>query len=69
MASIIGIKDIRWCDIRKHLNNHAAMKANDKNETIAKSRTYREARIRHACLLIHAAMNIPAEELHTVTEA
>ena len=29
MASIIGIKNINWCDVRQHHNNNFAMKAND----------------------------------------
>ena len=58
MASIIGIKNINWCDVRQHHNNNFAMKANDGYEASAKSSVYAEARIRHAAVLIHTTLKI-----------
>ena len=69
MASVIGIKNIRWCDIRNHHDNHIAIKVNNRSDAIAKSGVYTEARIRHAAVLIHATLKIGLERLSPIVEA
>ena len=69
MASIIGIKNINWSEVRQHHNNNFAMKSNDGHEALAKSGVYAEARIRHAAILITATLKIDEERLSTICEA
>ena len=69
MASIIGIKNIRWCDIKAHHDNDVTMSINDDYKAVAKNRVYPAARIRHTPLLLHATLKINAEKLNTISEA
>ena len=69
MASLIGIKNIRWCDIKSHNDNNIAMKVKDGYEAVNKSGVYSEARIRQAAVLIHTTLKIDPERLSTIVVA
>ena len=62
MASIIGIKNINWSEVRQHHSNNFAMKSNDGHEALAKSGVNAEARIRHAAILIIVTLKIEEEK-------
>ena len=69
MASIIGIKNIKWCDIKAHHINNIARSANDGYVAVTKNNVYAAARIRHTAVLIHSTLKIIDEKLNTITEA
>ena len=56
IASIIGIKKVKWCDVKTHHDNNAARSSADGFEAVAKHSTYAAARVRYAALLIHATL-------------
>ena len=69
MASIIGIKNVKWCDVKTHHDNNAARSQADGFEAVAKHSTYAAARVRYAALLIHATLHIDASKLDKISEA
>ena len=69
MASIIGIRNVQWCDVKTHHDNNAARSTTDGYEAVAKHSTYAAARVRYAALLIHATLHIDTNKLDKITEA